>query len=113
MVEISWDFQPSFLKFFEQQGYNHARVKPLFVLPADINYETLKQVLKVCPGASSIVLNKADYGRFPIRNLMLIYNFNCKIISISGDRMVNSPVNLCDTDFLTDFVQFTLDELNL
>ena len=109
LVEIAWDFQPAFLRFFETQYKLYPQVKPLLVLPAEINHATLKEVFKICPTVPSIILNKADYGRIPIKNLMLIYHNRSKIVAISGERMVNLPIRFCDEDFLSGFVEYTFE----
>ncbi|MGA0282978.1 MAG: hypothetical protein ACO3K9_14970, partial [Paracoccaceae bacterium] len=54
IVEIAWDFQMSFANYFAHHHQSYQSVKPFLVLSADINYRTLKEVLRVCPKVRTV-----------------------------------------------------------
>ncbi len=109
IVEIAWDKQMSFANYFAHNQKSYPSLKPLLVLPAETNHHTLKEVLRVCPMVRSVILNKCDFGRFSIRNLMTLYEKGYKIISLSGDRSVSKPLDIADAVMLHGFVEYTLD----
>ena len=109
IVEIAWDFQMSFANYFAHHHQSYQSVKPFLVLSADINYHTLKEVLRVCPKVRTVILNKCDFGRFSTRNLMLLFEKGYKIASLSGDRSVSSPLDMADPVMLHGFVEYTLE----
>ena len=109
IVEIAWDFQMSFANYFAHHHQSYQSVKPFLVLSADINYHTLKEVLRVCPKVRTVILNKCDFGRFSTRNLMLLFEKGYKIASLSGDRSVGSPLDMADPVMLHGFVEYTLE----
>ena len=109
IVEIAWDFQMSFANYFAHHHQSYQSVKPFLVLSADINYHTLKEVLRVCPKVRTVILNKCDFGRFSTRNLMFLFEKGYKIASLSGDRSVSSPLDMADPVMLHGFVEYTLE----
>jgi len=109
IVEIAWDFQLSFANYFAHHHQSYQSVKPFLVLSADINYHTLKEVLRVCPKVRTVILNKCDFGRFSTRNLMFLFEKGYKIASLSGDRSVSSPLDMADPVMLHGFVEYTLE----
>ena len=109
IVEVAWDFQMSFANYFAHHHQSYKSVKPFLVLSADINYHTLKEVLRVCPKVRTVILNKCDFGRFSTRNLMLLFEKGYKIASLSGDRSVSSPLDMADPVMLHGFVEYTLE----
>ena len=109
IVEIAWDFQMSFANYFAHHHQSYQSVKPFLVLSADINYHTLKEVLRVCPKVRTVILNKCDFGRFSTRNLMFLFEKGYKIASLSGDRSVSSSLDMADTVMLHGFVEYTLE----
>ena len=109
IVEIAWDFQISFANYFAHHHHSYQSVKPFLVLSADINYHTLKEVLRVCPKVRTVILNKCDFGRFSTRNLMFLFEKGYKIAALSGDRCVSSPLNMADPVMLHGFVEYTLE----
>ena len=109
IVEIAWDKQMSFANYFAHNQKSYPSLKPLLVLPAEINHPTLKEVLRVCPKVRSVILNKCDFGRFSIRNLMTLYEKGYQIISLSGDQSVSKPLDIADAVMLHGFVEYTLD----
>jgi hypothetical protein len=78
------------------------------VLPAEINNETLKQIIRICPNIKSVILNKCDYGRFSSKNLMLLFQKGYKIFILSGDRSVSSRLEKSDEDMMREFIEYTL-----
>jgi hypothetical protein len=58
---------------------------------------------------NNLILNKCDFGRFSLRNLMMIYEKGYKITFLSGDRSVSTPLETADTSMLHGFVEYTLD----
>ena len=108
IAEIAWDFQMSFANYFAHHHQSYQSVKPFLVLSADINYRTLKEVLRVCPKVRTVILNKCDFGRFSTRNLMVLFEKGYKIASLSGDRSVSSPLDMADPVMLHGFVEYTL-----
>jgi flagellar biosynthesis GTPase FlhF len=86
----------------------HASVKPFLVLPAEINTETLEQIIRVFPNIKSVILSKCDYGRFSVKNLMILYQNGFKISVLTGDRTVSSPLNMADIAMMRGFVEYTL-----
>ena len=108
IVEIAWDFQMSFANYFAHNHQSYQSLKPFLVLSADINYHTLKEVLRVCPKVHTVILNKCDFGRFSTRNLMVLFEKGYKIASLSGDRSVSSPLDMADPVMLHGFVEYTL-----
>jgi hypothetical protein len=84
-------------------------LKPILVLPAEINHHTLKEVLRVCPSVNSVILNKCDFGRFSVRNLMMLYENGYNIVSLSGERSVSKPLDIADAVMLHGFIEYTLD----
>ncbi len=109
IVELAWDFQMSFANYFAHHHQSYKSVKPFLVLSADINYHTLKEVLRVCPKVRTVILNKCDFGRFSTRNLMFLFEKGYKIASLSGDRSVSSPLDMADPVMLHGFVEYTLE----
>jgi len=109
IVEVAWDFQMSFANYFAHHHQSYKSVKPFLVLSADINYHTLKEVLRVCPKVRTVILNKCDFGRFSTRNLMFLFEKGYKIASLSGDRSVSSPLDMADPVMLHGFVEYTLE----
>ena len=109
IVEIAWDFQMSFANYFAHHHQSYQSVKPFLVLSADINYHTLKEVLRVCPKVRTVILNKCDFGRFSTRNLMLLFEKGYKIASLSGDQSVSSALDMADPVMLHGFVEYTLE----
>ena len=109
IIEIAWDFQMSFANYFAHHHQSYQSVKPFLVLSADINYHTLKEVLRVCPKVRTVILNKCDFGRFSTRNLMFLFETGYKIASLSGDRSVGSPLDMADPVMLHGFVEYTLE----
>ena len=109
IAEVAWDYQMSFAHYFAQNQQSYPLLKPFLVLSAEINYHTLHEVLRVCPHVRTLIMNKCDFGRFSIRNLMLLYEKGYKIASLSGDRSVSSPLHTADEVTLYGFVEYTLD----
>ena len=109
IVEIAWDNQISFANYFARNHNSYPFLKPFLVLPAETNYHTLKEVLRVCPMVHNVILNKCDFGRFSIRNLMMLYERGYKISSLSGDRSISKPLEMADSAMLHGFVGYTLD----
>ena len=108
LIEISWEFQTPFAKFYSSNSYIHEFVKPFLVLPAEINTETLEQIMRVFPTIKSVILNKCDYGRFSGKNLMILYQSGCKISVLSGERVVSGPLDIADEAMMRGFVEYTL-----
>jgi flagellar biosynthesis GTPase FlhF len=108
LIEIAWDFQISFANFYASNSDLYPSVKPFLVLPAEINNETLEQIMRVCPNVKSVILNKCDYGRFSGKNLMMLYQNGCKISVLSGDRTVGTPLNIADQVMMSGFVEYAL-----
>ena len=108
IVEIAWDFQMSFANYFAHHHQSYQSVKPFLVLSADINYDTLKEVIRVCPNVRTVILNKCDFGRFSTRSLMALFEKGYKIASLSGDRSVSNPLDMADPSMLHGFVEYTL-----
>ena len=109
IVEIAWDYQMSFANYFAHHQRIYPSLKPFLVLTAEINHHTLQEVLRVCPMVRTVILNKCDFGRFSIRNLMMLYEKGYKIASLSGDRSVSEPLKMADAVMLHGFVEYTLD----
>ena len=109
IVEIAWENQMSFANYFSKNHKSYPSLKPFIVLPAEINHRTLKEVLRVSPMVYNLILNKCDFGRFSLRNLMMIYEKGYKIAFLSGDRSVSAPLEMADTSMLHGFVEYTLD----
>ena len=109
IVEIAWDKQMSFANYFTRNKNLYPSVKPFLVLPAEINHHTLKEVLRVCPSVHSVILNKCDFGRFSIRNLMMLYENGYDIVSLSGECSVSKPLDIADAVMLHGFIEYTLD----
>lgn len=109
ITEIAWEYQMSFANFFAQNQESYPSLKPFLILPAEINHHTLKEVLRVCPMVRTVILNKCDFGRFSIRNLMMLYEKGYKVASLSGDRSVSNPLDMADAIMLHGFVEYTLD----
>lgn len=108
LIEIAWDFQIPFSNFYASNSHLHSSVKPFLVLPAEINTETLEQIIRVFPNIKSVILSKCDYGRFSGKNLMILYQNGCKISVLTGDRSVSSPLNIADVAMMRGFVEYTL-----
>ena len=108
LIEISWDFQISFARFYAGNSHLHSSVKPLLVVPAEINNEALEQIMRIYPEIKSIILNKCDYGRFSKKNLMMLYQNRFKISVLSGDRTVKDPLDVADEAMMRGFVEYTL-----
>jgi hypothetical protein len=108
LIEIAWDFQIPFVSFYASNSHLHSSVKPFLVLPAEINNETLQEIMRICPNIKSVILNKCDYGRFSKKNLMMLYQNRFKITVLSGDRTLNHPLNVADEDMMRGFVEYTL-----
>ena len=108
LIEVSWDFQIPFANYYARNSYLHASVKPFLVLPAEMNTNTLEQVLRVFPKIKSIILSKCDYGRFSVKNLMILYQNGCKISVLSGDRVVSGALEIVDGAMMREFVEYTL-----
>jgi hypothetical protein len=108
LIEIAWDFQIPFVSFYASNSHLHSSVKPFLVLPAEINNETLQEIMRICPNIKSVILNKCDYGRFSKKNLMMLYQNRYKITVLSGDRTLNHPLNVADEDMMRGFVEYTL-----
>ncbi len=109
IAEVAWDYQMSFANYFAQNRQSYPLLKPFLVLSAEINYYTLQEVLRVCPQVRTLIMNKCDFGRFSVRNLMMLYEKGYKIASLSGDRSVSSPLYMADEVTLHGFVEYTLD----
>ena len=109
IVEIAWDYQMSFANYFAQHQQAYPSLKPFLVLSAEVNQHTLQEVLRVCPMVRTVILNKCDFGRFSIRNLMILYEKGYKIAALSGDRSVSKPLDMADAVMLHGFVEYTLD----
>jgi flagellar biosynthesis GTPase FlhF len=86
----------------------HSSVKPFLVLSAEINTETLEQIIRVFPNIKSVIISKCDYGRFSGKNLMILYQNGCKISVLTGDRTVSNPLDMADEDMMRGFVEYTL-----
>jgi flagellar biosynthesis GTPase FlhF len=86
----------------------HSSVKPFLVLPAEINTDTLEQIIRVFPNIKSVILSKCDYGRFSGKNLMVLYQNGCKISVLTGDRSVSNSLNMADLAMMRGFVEYTL-----
>jgi hypothetical protein len=108
LIEIAWDFQIPFANFYASNSHLHAHVKPFLVLPAEINTETLEQIIRVFPNIKSVIISKCDYGRFSVKNLMILYQNGFKISVLTGDRTVSSPLNMADVAMMRGFVEYTL-----
>ena len=109
IVEIAWDYQMSFANYYSQHRRSYPSLQPFLVLSAEINHHTLLEVLRVCPKVRTVILNKCDFGRFSIRNLMVLYERGYKIASLSGDRSVSKSLDMADPVMLHGFVEYTLD----
>jgi hypothetical protein len=108
LIEIAWDFQIPFANCYASNSHLHASVKPFLVLPAEINTETLEQMIRVFPNIKSVIISKCDYGRFSGKNLMILYQNGCKISVLTGDRTVSNPLDMADEDMMRGFVEYTL-----
>jgi flagellar biosynthesis GTPase FlhF len=108
LIEIAWDFQIPFANCYASNSHLHASVKPFLVLPAEINTETLEQIIRVFPNIKSVIISKCDYGRFSGKNLMVLYQNGCKISVLTGDRTVSNPLDMADEDMMRGFVEYTL-----
>jgi flagellar biosynthesis GTPase FlhF len=108
LIEIAWDFQIPFANFYASNSHFHSSIKPFLVLPAEINTETLEQIIRVFPNIKSVILSKCDYGRFSVKNLMILYQNGFKISVLTGDRTVSSPLNMADIAMMRGFVEYTL-----
>ena len=108
VIEIAWDFQIPFANFYSKNHHLYPSFKPFMVIPAEINNETLSQIFRVCPNIKSVILNKCDYGRFSGKNLMMLYQNGYKISVLSGNRIVNGPLDVADKTMMREFVDYTL-----
>ena len=108
ITEISWDYYFDFLEALETHNKHLSHIKLFLVLPASMNVETLSEIFKVSRGLNSIILNKCDYGRVSVKHLMLLYQNNCKIVSLSGEREAHYPIEFADENIMREFIDYVL-----
>ena len=106
--EIAWEKHPEFCAVFKRDGQIFSHVHVVMVLPAEMNTDSMDEILRVSPSNLSVIFNKCDYGRASPKQLMSLYNRGGKIAALTGDPSLRSDLKAVDAQTLRVFFEYIL-----
>jgi energy-coupling factor transporter ATP-binding protein EcfA2 len=106
--EIAWEKHPEFCAVFKRDGQIFSHVHVVMVLPAEMNTDSMDEILRVSPANLSVIFNKCDYGRASPKQLMSLYNRGGKVTALTGDPSLQSDLKAVDAQTLRIFFEYIL-----
>jgi energy-coupling factor transporter ATP-binding protein EcfA2 len=106
--EIAWEKHPEFCAVFKRDGKMFSNVHVVMVLPAEMNTDSMDEILRVSPANLSVIFNKCDYGRASPKQLMSLYNRGGKVAALTGDPSLQSDLKAVDAQTLRIFFEYIL-----
>ncbi len=106
--EIAWEKHPEFCAVFKRDGQIFSHVHVVMVLPAELNTDSMDEILRVSPANLSVIFNKCDYGRASPKQLMSLYNRGGKVAALTGDPSLQSDLKAVDVQTLKIFFEYIL-----
>jgi flagellar biosynthesis GTPase FlhF len=106
--EIAWEKHPEFCALFKRDGQMFSHVHVVLVLPAEMNTNSMDEILRVSPTNLSVIFNKCDYGRASPKQLMSLYNRGGKVAALTGDPSLQSDLKALDRQTLRIFFEYIL-----
>jgi energy-coupling factor transporter ATP-binding protein EcfA2 len=106
--EIAWEKHPEFCAVFKRDGQIFSHVHVVMVLPAELNTDSMDEILRVSPANLSVIFNKCDYGRASPKQLMSLYNRGGKVTALTGDPSLQSDLKAVDAQTLRIFFEYIL-----
>ena len=106
--EIAWEKHPEFCAVFKRDGQIFSHVHVVMVLPAEMNTDSMDEILRVSPSNLSVIFNKCDYGRASPKQLMSLYNRGGKIAALTGDPSLPNDLKAVDAQTLRIFFEYIL-----